>query len=376
MKQLFTLVSAALIAFSANAEISTVRNNNNISAPIKVENIKVSKKAPARMAKKSNKTLKASEASAFDTFLGEYVHSQWCLDPDSYNDWIGSSTGCQIKDNGDGTVTIENILGYGDIQATYDAENEVLLAAANQFLFESIYGNIQLTPFIINDDDEVEFVADDIVFYIEDNNRLMIENDGVVMAIADGLYAGLFVNGLYMFNQFDRVNATMTFNDFYNDEYTIGVAIDGSVENGYVDVYGFGDVSCITIEVDGETASVPEGQSIFFHNAYGMYYLYPIVEVNGSFTNVKSGAVEGTYDDQTQTFSLASCCGFCSEANSIYDVYYNPVITINVDESIVAIEQVKNSNHAATLYDLQGRMISKPVQGQPFIKDNSKMIVK
>lgn len=372
MKQIFTLVIAALVAFSANAEISLVRNNN-ISAPVKAENLKVKKAPAARLAKK---TTTASEKSAFETFLGEYVHSQWCLDPDSYNDWIGSSTGCQILDNGDGTVTIQNILGYGDIQATYDAENEVLLAAANQFLFESIYGNIQLTPFTINDDDEVEFVNDDIVFYIEDGNRLMIENDGIIMAIADGPYAGDFVNSLYMFNQFDRVNATMTFMDYYKDEYTIGVAIDGSVEDGYVDVYGFGDVSCITVEVEGETASAPEDQSIFYYNAYGMYYLYPIVEVNGSFTNIKSGAVEGTYDDQTQTISLASCCGYCADANSIYDVFYNPIITINVEEDVVAIEQVQNRNNAATLYDLQGRMISKPVQGQPFIKGSSKMIVK
>lgn len=374
MKQFFTLAAAVLVAFSANAEISMVRNNS-VSAPVKVENHKVQKQTPAFFAKSKKAKAANIEASAFNTFLGDYVHSQWCLDPNSYEDWIGSNTGCQIVDNGDGTVTVKNILGFGDIQATYNAEDETLSAAPGQYLFESVYGGIGLFPFTINEDDEVDYSEEDpIVFYIDDENRLMIENDGILLVIIDGDYAGYSVNDLYMFNQFDRVNATMSFLDYYEEEYTLGVAVDGDAEQGYVNVYGFGDVSCIAIEIDGTTASVPAEQSIYYYDGYGMFYIYPITERNGSFSGIQEGPVAGTYDAQTKTISLVSCCGYAPESDGIYDVYYNPVITMN-EEDVVAIEQIKNHS-AAICYDLQGRIIEQPAKGQLCIQGNNKMIQK
>lgn len=371
MKQIFTLAAAAMVAMSANAAEHTFVQNQ-VKAPVDI-----SKGIHVKAAPKLQKIQKHSKAedTSFNSFLGDFVHSQWCLDPDSYDDWIGSVTGVQINDNGDGTVTIQNILGYGDIQATYDADEEALVAASGQFLFESVYGNVCLSSFTIGADDEVEFTGEDLLFYLDDENRFEILNDGIAMVLSDGAYAGYMLNALYMFNQFDRVNATMTYQDFDKEDITIGVAIDGMPEDGYINVYGFGDVSCVALAIDGDYVTIPEGQSVFFHSSYGMFYVYPILEQGGDFAGIAEGEVSGTYDAEAQTISLGSLCAYEENTKAVYDVYYAPVISWMQQEDPVGIEQI-NAIRSTQIYDLQGRLINKLSQGQTYIKDGVKMIKK
>lgn len=371
MKQIFTLAAAALMAMSASAENTFVKENLSL---VKInDNFKVSvQNAPAMLKAKKAK----AEASALDCFLGDFVHSQWCLDPDSYEDWIGSSCDFHVLDNGDGTVTIKNLLGYGDIQAAYDADEEALIAPGNQFLFESVYGNVGLCAFTINADDEVEFTDDDLLFYLDDENRFEILNDGIAMVLIDGDYAGSMLNSLYMFNQFDRVNATMTYLDFYDDEISLGVAIDGDPEEGVVNVYGFGDVSCVTVVIEGDQATIPAGQSVFYYDGYGMFYIYPTaLDANGNFAGVGEGDATGVYDAAAQQLAFRSVCAFAPESNGIYDVFNAATITWNQQDSPVAISTI-NAEASSRAFDLQGRATSKLNAGQIYFKEGQKFIVK
>ena len=372
MKHLFTLAIASLAIASAHAEHTFVQK---ALTPIKCETVKLNAQQLDALTQKAPKAAKADDAS-FEAFLGDFVHSQWCLDPDSYDDWIGSNCDLHVLDNGDGTVTIKNILGYGDIQAIYDADEEALIAPGNQFLFESTYGNVGLCAFSLNSDDEVEFTDDDLLFYLDDENRFEILNDGIAMVLTDGDYAGYMLNSLYMFNQFDRVNATMTYFDFYDDEVSLGVAIDGKPEEGVVNVYGFGDVSCVTIEIQGDLASIPAGQSVFYYNGYGMFYIYSTaLDFYGNFAGVNEGDAVGGYDAAAQQICFRSVCAYAPESDGIYDVFNEATITWNQQDSPVAISTIKAENHASA-YDLQGRTTSKLNAGQIYFKEGQKFLVK
>lgn len=369
MKQFFTLAVATMVALSAQAADRTFANNhvNNLVDISKG----ISLKAAPMQLHKAKKQAKA-EDGALECFLGDFVHSQWCLDPESYEDWIGSNCGISIKDNGDGTVTIENILGYGNIQATYDADEEALVAAPGQFLFESTYGNVGLYPFTIDDLGNVDFPEDDILFYLDDENRFEILNDGIALILLDGEYEGVMLNTFYMFNQFDRVNATMTYLDYYKKEVSIGVAIDGTPDDGYVDVYGFGDISCVALEIDGEDVYVPKGQGVFYYSIYGMFYVYPLDEEG----TVVDGEVTGTYNAETQSIALADFSVSELENSKVYDKYYNPVITWLKADEPVAIEQLNVQQPSTRIYDLQGRQVNTLVKGQTYVKGDGKMMVK
>lgn len=354
MKQIFTLAAAALMAMSASAENTLAKETLSL---VKInDSFKVSvQNSPSLLKAKKAK----AEASTLDCFLGDFVHSQWCLDPDSYDDWIGSNCDVHILDNGDGTVTIKNILGWGDIQAAYDADEEALVAPGNQFLFESSYGNVGLCAFTINADDEVEFTDDDLLFYLDDENRFEILNDGIAMVLTDGNYAGYMLNSLYMFNQFDRVNATMSWTDYYGDLCEYGVAIDGTAEDGYVDVYGFGNVSCVAVVIDGEEASIPEGQSVFFHSNYGMFYVYPF---DPATSLVSEGDVMGSYNDATKTIVLDPLIAFEPNTGTVYDTFENATIQWNGADTPTAISDLK-AETSSRAFDLQGRPVSTVEQG-------------
>ena len=371
MKHFFTLAIATMAIISAHAENTFVQAQKELT-PIKVENVKLDARQFNMLSQKAPKAVKA-EASTLDCFLGDFVHSQWCIDPDTYDDWIGSSTDMHVVDNGDGTVTLKNVLGYGNIQATYNEEDETLVAPSMQQLFESSYGNVALCAIGLNADDEVEFQEDtDIVFYVDDENRFLIENDGVAMILMDGPYAGYMLNSFYFFNQFDRVNATMSWVDYYDDLCEVGVAIDGTAEDGYVDVYGFGDVSCVAIVIDGEEASIPEGQSVFFHSSYGMFYVQPF---NPATFEVGEGDVMGTYNDGTKAIELDPFIVIEASSNTVYDIYDNATIKWNVEDTPTAISTLK-AEQGGRAFNLQGRVASSFEQGQVYVKEGKKFFIK
>lgn len=372
MKQFFTLVAAAMIAFSANAENQSIKNNITLTAPVKVSNsFKVQReKSPAKL-HKARRMAKA-ENSSFETFLGDYVHSQWAIDPDTFDDWIASNCDVHVIDNGDGTVTIKNILGYGNIIATYNADEETLEAAPAQFLFESRYGNISLFPIAIDDSDEVIIQSEsNIVFSIDSENRFMIDNDGIAMVITDGQYAGEMINYYYFFNQFDRTNATMTYLDYYNNDCSVEISIDGKPEDGVIDIYGFGDVSCPTVYVEGSEVTVPYGQSMFYYSSYGLFYLFGF-----QYQTLIEEDITGTYDEATKTISLNPICIVEPNNMVMVDAYTDINITWYETEDPVAIQQVKDNANISLNYDLQGRIINDIRQGQTYINNGKKYIAK
>lgn len=364
MKQFFTLAVAAMTAISVNAAQHTfVQTPVDISKGINLS-------ACHSQLRKASKHAKA-EDSSLQYFLGDFVHSQWCLDPQTYEDWIGSNCGVSILDNNDGTLTVKNVLGYGNVLATYDADEEALVIASGQQLFESRYGNVGLFAFTINDDDEAEITDEDIVCYLDDENRFEILNDGIIMVLTDGAYAGYSINALYMFNQFDRVNATMTYLDYDMDEISVGVAIDGTPDDGYIDVYGFGDVSCVALEIDGQNVNIPEGQSVFYHSDYGMFYIYPINED----CQIIDGEVTGTYDAESQSIALNDFTIKEIESNTLYDYYFSISITWLEQEDVVGIEQLA-AQRSTRAFDLQGRPVSIPAHGRILVNEGQKMVVK
>lgn len=364
MKQFFTLAVAAMTAMTVHAAQHTfVQTPVDLSQGINVPACRPQLRKAPRHAK--------AEDSSLQSFLGDFVHSQWCLDPQTYEDWIGSNTGVRILDNGDGTVTVRNILGYGDVLATYDADEEALVIASGQHLFESRYGNVGLYAFTINDDDEAVASNEDILCYLDDENRFEILNDGIVMILTDGAYAGYTVNAMYMFNQFDRVNATMTYLDYDMDEISVGVAIDGTPDEGYIDVYGFGDVSCVALEIEGQNVSIPEGQSVFYHSDYGMFYVYPVNED----LQVIDGEVTGTYDAESQSIALHDFTVKELQTNTLYNYFYSASITWLEQEDIVGIEQLA-SQRSTRAFDLQGRPVSVPAHGRILVSEGQKMMVK
>lgn len=366
MKHLFTLFLATMMAVSANAESSFVRKQVELK-PVKVnEAFKMPVSKVSAMHSKARKNVNAQE-SALNIYLGDFVHSQWAIDPNDYYDWIGSNCDLHITQNEDGTIAIQNLLGFGDITATYNEEDESLVAAPMQFLFESVYGNVAVCSLTITDDGDVVMgEEDEIYFSIDDENRFWIDNDGIAMVLMDGPYKGYIINNYYFFNQFDRVNATMTYIDADNDPITLDVAIDGDPEDGIVDVYGFGDVSCVAIEIEGNQVMVPAGQSVFYYSDYGMFYVYGMPSF-GQFTD----EVEGTYDSLTRTIALNNLCVFCKDANAFYDTYSNVSITWN-DTDLVAIQQIEANAHHNRIYDLQGRVVNRTQQGQFYINNGVK----
>lgn len=367
MKKFFTLAATALVAMSANAELNFMNQHESLTAPVKMEKVQmpgIQKKAPAQ---------KQDVDATFEAFLGDFVHSQWALDPDTYTDWIASNTGMQITDNGDGTVTMTNFLGFGDIVATYDAADEALYADPGQFLFESSYGSVGLFPFFVNDDDEAEIDTESpLIFMLDDENRFELLNDGVAMILTDGAYEGYRLNHLYMFNQFDRVNGTMSWVNYDGDEVTVGVAVEDKIEkSGYVNVYGFSDLGCAMLGVEGSDVQLYSEQGLFFHGSYGLFVNYGcIIDEGGIYLD------EGDYTAGTLTNGVISLDPFVVACgNTLYDLYQDATITLPVEDVPVAVSTIKAEQPKRT-FDLQGRATSKLEAGQIYMQEGRKVIVK
>lgn len=366
MKKFFTLAATAMVAMSASAELNFMTQPGALTMPKKVSEVKVPtlmKKAPAQ---------KQDVDAAFEAFLGDFVHSQWALDPDTYTDWIASNTGMQITDNGDGTVTMSNFLGFGDIVATYDADDEVLYAEAGQFLFQSSYGPVGLYPITINDDGEAEYSEDELLFMLDDENRFELLNDGVMMLLTDGAYAGYMLNYYYLFNQFDHVNGTMTWTNYDDEEVSVGVAVEDKIEtSGYVNVYGFADLGCAMLGVEGDEVQLYNEQGLFFHGNYGLFTnVGCTVESDGIYL------VDGEYSAGTLTNGVISLDPFCVACgNTLYDLYNEAQITLPVEDVPVAISNIKTEKKNVA-FDLQGHVANSFEQGQVYMQDGRKFIVK
>lgn len=366
MKKFFTLAATALVAFSANAELNFMTQPSALTMPKKVAAVK----APAQM--KKAPAQKQDVDDAFEAFLGDFVHSQWALDADTYTDWISSNTGMQITDNGDGTVTMSNFLGFGDIVATYDADDEALYAEAGQFLFQSSYGSVGLFPIVIDDEGEAQYSEDELCFMLDDENRFELLNDGVMMLLTDGAYAGYMLNYFYLFNQFDRVNGTMSWLDYNEEEVTVGVAIEDKIEkSGYINVYGFSDLGCAMLGVEGDEVQLYNEQGLFFHGNYGLFTNVGCTIEDGNIYLAEGDYTAGTLADGV--ISLDPFCVACG--NTLYDLYENATITLPKEDTPVAISSIKTEN-VKRAFDLQGRVADKFEQGQVYMQEGRKFIVK
>lgn len=366
MKKFFTLAATAMVAMTASAELNFMTQPGAMTMPKKVSEVKVPtlmKKAPAQ---------KQDVDATFEAFLGEFVHSQWALDSDTYTDWIASNTGMQITDNGDGTVTMSNFLGYGDIVATYDADDEALYAEAGQFLFESSYGSVSVYPIVIDDEGDAQYTEDELIFVLDDENRFELLNDGVMLLLTDGAYAGYMINYFYLFNQFDRVNGTMSWLDYYGDEVSVGVAIEDKIEkSGYINVYGFSDLGCAMLGVEGDEVQLYNEQGLFFHGNYGLF-----TNVGCTIEDGDVYLAEGEYTAGTLADGVISLDPFCVACgNTLYDLYENATITLPVEDIPVAISNVKTEKQNVA-FDLQGRVANKLEQGQVYMQEGRKFIVK
>lgn len=368
MKKFFTLFTASCLALTASAQLNFMTQPDAVTMPKKVSEAKLvpaaMKKAPAQ---------KQENDATLEAFLGKFVHSQWALDADTYTDWIASNTGMEVIDNGDGTVTMTNFLGFGDIVATYSADDEALIAEPGQFLFDSSYGPVGLFPIIINDEGEAEADTEgELLFMLDDENRFELLNDGVIMLLTGGAYEGYMLNYYYLFNQFDRVNGTMSWNNYDGNAVTVDVAIEDKIEkSGYVNVYGFADLGCAMIGFEDEEAQLYNEQGLFFHSNYGLFVNYScVVEDDGIYFD------ENDYTAGSLTNGIISLEPFCVACgNTLYDLYTDAVITLPSHDDPVAISTIKNEQYQRT-FDLQGHEVSSFNAGQIYMQEGRKFIVK
>lgn len=378
MKKIFTLSALALAALSAQTEYTFVDAPRQMTIN-KYEQATFQKQAPTLFTQQQAKRAKAEDTAGVGTFVGDWVMSEWAIDVNMEYDYIASNAGVTIADNGDGTVTIANVLGYGEITATYNAETGSLEAAPQLLWTHETYGDIWLYPFYVNEEDEVQIEEEGTIsFSLDSENRFFADNDGIVMILASGTYAGYVIGDFYMYNQFDRVNGTMTYNDYYGEEHQLGIAWDGSAEEGEVYVYGFVDMGCPTITIDAEngTASMVDGQAMFYYPNYGYFYTLGLIESEGKYYINEDGATLGTYNAETNTIQL-NIFGLANETGTLYDLYSNATIVGADNTPIVSIAYIEEkTQNNATIYDLQGRIANEFAKGQLYMQQGQKFIVK
>lgn len=377
MKKIFTLSALALAALSAQAEYTFVDAPRQMTIN-KYEQAAIQKQAPAMFTQQQAKRAKAEDTARIDAFVGDWVMSEWVIDVNSEYDYIASNVDIAITDNGDGTATISNVFGYGDITATYNAETGSLEAPAQLLFTHASYGDINLMPFYVDDNDEVQIESEGTIsFSLDSENRFYIDNDGICMVLTSGVYAGYILGDFYMYNQFDRVNGTMSHIDYYGDLHEYGIAWDGAAEEGTVYIYGFGMIGCPTINVDVEagTATMEDGQAMFYYNGYGYFNTIGLINQGGSYYLNEDGMTKGTYEAETNTIKL-NLFGLGTESGTLYDLYDQATIVGPTTEPIVGIATVENKKNDTTTYDLQGRVANELVKGQLYMQQNQKFVVK
>jgi len=376
MKKIFTLSALALAALSAQAELTFVDAPRQLSIK-SVENATLQKQAPAKFTAAQPKRANAEAATGKDTFVGNWVMSEWVIDPSMNYDYISSDTDITITENEDGSFTIANVFGYGDISATYNEETGSLESPAQCLFTHSTYGQIYLYPFSVDDEDNVVVETEGTIsFSLDNENRFYIDNDGIVMKLVEGTYAGYVYGDFYMYNQFDRVNGTMSHNDYYGDPHEYGIAWDGAAEEGTVYIYGFAGMGCPTITVDAEngTVSMEDGQQMFYYNNYGYFSTLSLIYEDGSYYMNEDGYTAGTYDAETNTIAL-NLFGLGTTSGTLYDLYQNATIVGPSLDPVVGIANIQQNNAEAT-YDLQGRIVEQLNNGQLYIKQGKKFVVK
>ena len=380
MKKIFTLAVAALAAMSANAQDynTFVNNDARQEFPTKMEAIQAPKTLPNGL-RKAKAVVKDETA----TYEGTYVHSVWVYD-ENY-DYIESSCDVVFTKQDDGTYAIQNFVGRGtgDYKATLDAETGQLVAQPGQLLFtHQSYGDVSIYACYINDDYEIEVDLEREIRFSIDGDRIMIDNDGIVMVITSGQYTGYILNTYMLFNQFDRVNATMTCTNNKGENLSYNVAWDGDAANdGEVDIYGFRNYTCVTIVTDAETglAYMPNGQdALYYDSQYGMFSTVGLVNENGTYYLADSTA--GTFDVENNVIKLG-LWGFGNTTGTLIGgVIDNTEITGPALIPVVGIDAVAVENKceavAAPAYDLMGRQTEATRRGQLYIREGRKFIVR
>lgn len=374
MKKIFTLAVCALAAMTATAQFNFMSDAMRQEFPTKAEAIK----APQGMTNRTHKlTVKAADEAA--GFEGNFVHSVWVYDEDY--DYIESSCGVTFTKEDDGTYTISNFLGRGgNIKATLDAESGQLVAEPGQLLYtHSSYGDIVIYSVFIDDDYNLQVDTESKLYFSIDGDRIMIDNDGIVMVLKEGQYAGYILGTYMLYVQFDRANGTMTYTNGNNEEKSYDIAWDGdAVNNGYVYIYGFANLSCVTIMTDAETglAYMENGQDVLYYNQqYGMFSTVALATENGKYYLADSTA--GSFDVENNIINL-ELFGFGNSAGNLFDLLSNTVITGPSLDPVVGIDDVaiENKQDAAPIFDLMGRQAVATRKGQLFIREGRKFIVR
>lgn len=378
MKKIFTLSALALATVSAQAEFTFVDAPRQMNVK-QAQHVTIQKQTPAHFSHQQAKRAKAEATEGLEAFTGDWVMSEWVIDPNMEYDYIASNTGITITDNGDGTATIGNFLGQGDVIATYNAESGSLEIQPQLLWSHSTYGDIWIYPFFVNDNDEVDFDENDVIsLSLDSEDRFFIDNDGIAMLLVSGAYAGYVIGDFYMYNEFDRVNGTMSYSDYDGVEHELGIAWDGSAEEGSVYVYGFVDMGCPTINIDAEngTVTMEDGQAMFYYPDYGFFSTLALVEQGGKLYTTEEGMTFGTYEAETNTINL-ELFGLGSESGSLYDLYRNATIVGPSSEPVVGIATIEQKAQSqTTIYDLQGRIADQLAKGQLYMQQGQKFIVK
>jgi hypothetical protein len=373
MKKIFTLTFAVLASISANAQFNFMTGAARVEFPQKLEAVKAPQNN--QFQKHSAKAIVKEEAGSFE---GNFIHSDWVYD--SEYDYLESYCDVTITKEEDGTYSIANFLGRGTIKATLNAETNQLEAEPNQVLYTSSnYGDIIVVPVAI--DDDYNLVADPtskLIFSI-DGDRITIDNDGIIIVIKEGEYAGYYLDAYHLYNQIDRVNGTQTGTNSKGEEITFGIAWDGDpINNGYVNIYGFCDYSVVKIVTDAETglAYMENDQDVLYYNStYGMFSTVGLINEDGKYYLADSTA--GTYDKELNAIKL-DMFGFANSNYDLLGIYSNTVITGPAPEPIVGIDAVaiENKQQNAPVYDLMGRQIENTAKGQLYIKEGRKFILR
>ncbi len=374
MKKLFTLIVSVLAAFSANAQFNFMTEATHSVYPKEFESIKVPQNMKGNMLKA--KAVTNDEPGSFE---GTFVHSDWVYD-DNY-DYLESTCDIVFTKEEDGTYSIYNLFGLeGTIKATLNAETNQLEAEPNQVIYtHSTYGKIVLVPIYINDDYEIVGDFEAKIVFTVDGDRIMVDNDGLVLVLSEGEYAGYVLGTYHLMNQIDRVNGTLTGTNSKNEELTYNIAWDGdAVNNGYVNIYGFCNLSVVTITTDAETglAYMENGQDVLYYDSnYGMFSTTGLTVENGQYYLADS--TSGSYDVENNIIKLDTY-GFANDNYTLINVMFNTVITGPSLDPIVGIDAVafENKKQNAPVYDLMGRQTEATTKGMLYIKDGRKFIVR
>lgn len=270
MKKFLLFICAAVVAVSASAQ-QYAKVSNDAKSLVFAKQPKKNTKVnviPEVLAKvKNTSVLKSSvkKAPAMENVYGNYVEDM--MTETLWGDMIHACSEASLAEfEFEGEKYINLVLdgGMADILGEYDPETGVLDCGAQYCYEHPNYGAFAILGLVYAEDGYD--VTEDLSFTIDDDNYIYCNQDGYVILLQEGAYAGYTWDGFHEGVTLFPSNATQYVIENSNAtggwapvKYNVGVA-DYETQ---VNVYSFCGYGLVYMDINDDlTVSMPTGQPV------------------------------------------------------------------------------------------------------------------